>query len=252
MTKLPITLCLFTSTRGHFERKLIYQRTVTDLLNQVPKDYWAALRANIKVEDKDRAYEMEDWLKSHGFEVTAPKGDWKHGDESHQTEYLKDIFYVVSTTASPYILFMEDDWLIKSENLTDWLARAIQTLDERPEVVQVRIPRYSNEAQRIEGLRAKHGIDALVVPDPDNDRFLHNDWSNNPYIARTRDLNAAIRFVMATNLPRHTEHGLGRAMKMLSSSPAPFMCFEPEVARCGHIGTLAGEEDNLEQPLNAT
>ena len=55
------------------------------------------------------------------------------------------------------------------------------------------------------------------------------DWSNNPYVARTRDIRAALTFVKNSNLPKHSEHGLGRAMAALGWCDLPFAFFDPSI-----------------------
>lgn len=253
MIALPITLCLYTSTKGHFDRDT-YRETVTDLLRQVPAQNLDALLAHVKWEpgDEVKRDEMSVWLRERGFIVFDGCNRWSHNHPSHNEGYCEDIRKMVSKVRSPYYWHAEDDWLIKTDSLVDQLADAVRRLETSPDLLQVRFPRYTNEPERIRGLRAKHGIDAKVEEDGLGGT-RHNDWSNHPYVARTRDVNAAIRFVFATNLPRHTEHGLSVAMKLLSDGQTPF--FTPDAAkiRVGHIGVRTPEErDDLSKPLLAT
>lgn len=195
---------------------------------------------------------MGTWLEKRGFVVSQPRGDWRHGDASHQEEYLKDMFGLVGTVITPYLLHVEDDWIIApyTHTLDYWLHEATSLLASCPEIVQVRIPRFTNEFDRIRGLHAKHGIDGRAAWGGSDKWFGANDWSNHPYVARTRDLRAALTFVMSTNLPKHSEHGLGPAMKLLSGAPLPFACFNPDMIRVGHLGVAhPEEEDDLCKPL---
>jgi len=253
MTPLPLTLALFTSTRGHFGRDT-YQTTVNDWLRQLPGHSWEALRANIKWEPDQEAKrdEMKAWLEARGFEVTTPCQAWKHHDASHQEGYLRDMALVVGEIATPYYLSLEDDMLLRAdEPIEKYLAEAIELLEDNPALVQVRFARWANEQDRIQGLRAKHGIDAKVFPDA-HGNMTHNDWSNNPFIARARDVNAALRFLFVSNLPRHSEHGLGAVMKIIGHPEQPFYTPAPACVYCRHIGTLPGEEDVLDKPIYST
>lgn len=256
MTRSPITLCLYTSTRGHFGGST-YQETVTSLLSQVSADTWGAMIAHVKVStgDEARAQEMSEWLHEQGFYVANTTQDWRHGDQTHQDGYLQDALRVTSLVKTPFLMHHEDDFLLRpyAANLNAHLYQAVVQLEEDPELMQVRIPRYSNEVERILGLRAKHGIDGRAEWSTNRKWFRHNDLSMNPFIARTRDMRAAFRLVMMSNLPKHIEHGTAAALKVLSSSPLPFACFNPESLRCGHIGVARPEErDNLNQSLLAT
>lgn len=252
MTPLPLTLALFTSTRGHFGRDT-YQDTVNDLLRQLPTG-WEALHANVKWEpgEETKRDEMKAWLEARGFTVTTPCKQWKHHDATHQEGYLEDIGLVMEQIKTPYYLHLEDDmWLRSEEPLERHLAEAIEILSEYPNCTQVRFARWANEADRIKGLRAKHGIDAKIAVDAHGD-MSHNDWSNNPFIARARDVNAAVRFVFSSDVPRHSEHGLGAMMRLLGHADVPFFTPSPAKIRCRHMGTLPGEEDPLDKPLYAS
>lgn len=255
MTPLPLTLVLFTSTKGHFGRDT-YQRTVNDWLHQLPAHNWAALHANVKWEpgQETKCDEMKVWLKARGFVVTTPCQAWRHQDPSHQQGYLDDMYLVTSTIKSSYYLHLEDDFLLCPQQRFDtdaWLAGAIRCLEHDTSLLQVRFARWANEVERIESLKVKHGIDAKVIRNTNGD-FWHSDWSNNPFVARTRDVHAALRFLSVTNLPRHSEHGLATAMKLLTHNQTPFYSFDPSKVYCRHIGTLPGEEDPLDKPIYAT
>lgn len=251
MTPLPLTLALFTSTRGHFSRDT-YQGTITDILRQLPVG-WGGLRANVKWEPGQelKAAEMRHWLEERHFEVTTPCQSWKHHDPSHQEGYLRDIELVTSRITSPYYLHLEDDMWLRANvgSLEQHLAEAVDILESNLDIVQVRFARWDNEYERLKGLEAKHGIKANPVEK--DGAIAHRDWSNNPFVARTRDVRAAVKFVFATNLPRHSEHGLGSAMKLLGHPEQPFYTPSPFEIRCRHMGTLDGEQDPLDKPIYA-
>lgn len=254
MTPFPITLALYTSTKGHF-KKDTYRDTVNHILNQIPANYWGNLHANVKWEgngDEDKRDEMASWLKSRGFKVTTPCKKWSHSDNSHSTAYLEDMELVSSFIKTPYLFHLEDDFLIHcaKNSLEYWLSESLQILQENTQIVQVRIARWRNEVDRINRLKEKHGIDGRAEWLND-ERFRHNDWSNNPFIARTRDFHNAIRLVLNANLPKHSEHGPAIAMKLFSQEKMPFISFNPEMIRCLHQGTLANEQDTPETKLIA-
>lgn len=250
MTPLPLTLALFTSTRGHFGRDT-YRDTVTDWLRQLPANSWEGLHANVKWEPGEEAKrdEMVAWLEQRRFVVTATCKAWKHHDPSHQEGYIADILTAVNEITTSYYLHLEDDWFIRAdEPIERYLSEAIEMLEEHPGCIQVRFARWVDEANRIRGLKAKHGLDVKVFESADGS-FSHGDWSNHPFIARTRDVNAAIRFVFATSLPKHSEHGFGAAMKLLGWPDQPFHTPDPSNVWVRHRGTILGEEDPLDKPL---
>jgi hypothetical protein len=194
---------------------------------------------------------MVAWLSERGFEITTPCKKWRHHDASHNEGYCEDIGLVTNEIASPYYLHLEDDMLLRCQgSLEQYLAEAIETMESHSDLVQWRFARWDNEFERLKRLHAKHGIDAKPVEKDGS--IAHRDWSNNPFIARTRDVRAAIRFLFLTNLPKHSEHGLGALMKMLGHPEQPFYTPSPSEIRCRHLGTLPGEEDPLDQPLYAT
>ncbi len=253
MNPVPITFCLMTTTKGHFGVKDRFEQTLKSFDAALSLTEYAERLAHIKVSpDEDvRMESMTTTIKGYGFHVYRTRGVWSHGQDSHQLEYLKDALKMVSQIKTPYVLMVEDDWAVKTyqDGLIDYLKRGVQYLEEDPGLVQIRIPRWSNELARINGLMAKHGLKRFATK-ADEYHFRHDDFSMNPALYRTRDLRAALHFVGATNMPKHIEHGLGEALKLVSGYPAGhFACFDPSKIRIGHLGTLPGEEDPLDKPL---
>ena len=254
--KIPLAICLFATTRGHHSIKTRWLETVKDLNKQIPLINFSGLFANIKItseEESAQGREMDEILVRAGFKTNNIIGYWKHMEgNSHQEQYLNDIF---STYSNPevlenqYVLHLEEDWLIRADNdnLLDYISRAIKILEKESDVLQVRFPRFSNEAQRIENVRAKHGIDTSVELNT-NGSFYHNDFSLNPSIFRSRDLRAA-SLLMKKNrnsFAPHVEHGFGTALKYFSYSKySCFYCFNPNEIRSYHIGAPLGEEDKV-------
>ncbi len=257
--RFPLNLLLMTTTKGHFDRQDIYQTTVKDLADNFDMALFADRYASVKVspDSEDQADPMRDFLLGYNFLVTRQEGSWKHGEQSHQTGYISDIASMVQKAEfqlAKYTLFLEDDWLLRGKNGTyDTILSGMEILDQNPNIVQVRFPRFSNEFERINRLKAKHGIDAIATKDDGRRFFYCNDWSNNPFIARSRDLFLAIMLMMKNPgaFPLHAEHGLGRAMRYLSHAITPLAVAEPSSDRVYHIGTKKGEEDKIGVELNS-
>lgn len=253
MNPIPITFCLMTTTKGHFGVKDRFEQTLRSFDAALPLAEYAARIAHIKVSpDEDvRMESMTTEIKLHGFDVWRTRGTWSHGQDSHQLEYLKDTLKMVNEVKTPYVLMVEDDWQVKTYqgNFIDYLKRGVEYLEQDPGLVQVRIPRWSNELDRINGLMTKHNLPRFARR-ADEYHFRNDDFSMHPSLYRTRDLRAALHFVAKTNMPKHIEHGLGEALKIVSGYPAGhFACFNPDKIRIGHLGTLPGEEDPLDKPL---
>lgn len=256
MTPLPITFALMSTTQGHFGIKTRWQETVDGFSRAMPFDQFESRLAHIKVspDEEETKVKMTEGLRARGFKTAITEGNWNHGEPSHQSNYLADLWTVVNLVKSPYIFICEDDWIpvVGEGELTDHLAIATGWLEEDPTLMQVRIPRWWNEFERIRGLKARHGLDRWSEP-VDAYRFRHDDYSANPSLYRTRDLRAALILVQATNLPKHVEHGVGEALRLLSGAVRhQFACFQPAKVYITHRGTLLGEEDSLDQPLLAT
>lgn len=254
MTEDPrYTLCLYTTTQGHWKRRDRYQATVESFQSQVLPHHEPHYVASIKQSpgDEGLALDMNYWLIEHGFTTSLAQGSFSHGHESHQIEYLWDMARLSPLVHTEYVFHAEDDWLLKAHDnqfISLYIDMAIKLLRDHPEIMQVRIPRFSDEPARINGLLAKHGINTRAER-MDEYFWRSGDWSNNPYVARTRDIRAALTFVKNSNLPKHSEHGMSVAMKMIGWCELPFAFFDPSIIRCGHIGTPVGQEDDLSKPL---
>lgn len=256
--KIPLAICLFTSTKGHWGVKDRYLQTIKHLNKQIPLKHFSKLVANVKytdASDMDQSLEMAGNLEKLGFKTYARAGQWRHADQSHQNEYLNDLFHVYNLPEvldNKYVLHLEDDWLIQSSNmdLEYYIYEAIKVLEENHDILQVRFPRFPNEFDRINGLKKKHGINARATHCGDI-YFQHNDFSLNPSIFRSRDLRAA-SILMKKNpnaFPAHVEHGFGAALKYFSNEYDCFAAFYPEFIRAYHIGSPVGEEDRLGETL---
>lgn len=246
-----LTVCLYTTTQGHWKIKTRFKTTVSSLQKQVKRKRVTYL-ASIKKSPGDDAVceEMKAWLEKRGFEVSVEEGAFSHHQDSHQIGYLNDMARLTLLAKTPYVLHLEDDWVLGCEKGSVWekIEMAIDILEEHQQAIQVRIPRYSNEPDRINNLPVKHGIQTRAMRL--NESFwTTSDWSNNPFIARTRDLRAALIIVNMSDIPKHAEHGLKEAMVILSCFEFPMVIFDPSVIRCAHIGTKKGDEDDIKKPL---
>jgi hypothetical protein len=246
-----ITLALVTTTKGHFNLKTRIWETIESIKNSIDLNLFSRLICHIKVTPGEEvvADTMKNRLEFLGFEVLMTSGAWSHGTSSHQIEYLNDIFKISNSISSNYIIIWEDDFLLKCDNFEQWCLKAIEMLEKDGNLMQVRIPRYSNEFDRINKLKQKHNLDRSAVQ-VDEYHFLHNDYSANPSFYRTRDIRNAVAITLRTNLPKHVEHGVGEVLRLLGEPGKQFACLNPDEIRIGHIGCLPGEEDDLTKPLN--
>jgi len=256
MREIPLTICLFTSTLGHFGQKDRYRQTVDGLESLWPLRDYADRIAHIKVSPEDvgpgkQAEVMVRYLEERGFRVFQTVGSWGHGQQSHQSEYLRDMERIYSLPIfTSYVWAVEDDWSFWAQDWLPSLYSAITLLEKDPDVMQIRLPRWVNEPNRINNLMAKHGLNRSAIK-IDDLFWACNDFSANPSIFRTRDIRAAVKMTRKLNVPQHVEHGLGEVLRLLSSNPLPFCFFNPSFVRVGHTGTRPGEEDDLDKPLYA-
>lgn len=258
MSQLPLQICLFTTTKGHWGIKDRYKATVEDLDAQIGGSVgFKNVHIKIDPSEKDLAVGMIDFLSSKGYNTVTTEGTFAHQKESHQIGFINDIHKMLtleSGNLQEYTLVVEDDWTIRSYeiSLSVRLFWAINMLKNYSNLMQVRIPRFTNEFERINKLEQKHGIKTRAEYF-ENGGFIHGDWSNNPFICRTRDLRAAMILVMKNPqiFGQHSEHSISLAMKYLSYAELPFLSPLPTEARCFHQGSPFGEEDNLDQPLNS-
>jgi hypothetical protein len=263
--KIPINLCLFTTTKGHWGIKTRYKETIEYLNAQIPIRQFANAIAHIKYADDnsedEQAFIMKKDFENIGFKVIMTAGKWGHNSESHQIEYIKDIYKVFCdkrVQSVPYSLFLEDDMkiVVRQGELENYLFKATNILETDPDIVSVRIARGANEKERILRLREKHGIDSHVAPAPrgyESSYFLASDFSNNPHICRSRDIrNAMIMIQNIQGIPLHSEHGTAIGLKFFSLSKTPIAIFNPQNIVARHIGTPLGEEEPLDKDIELT
>jgi len=257
MIPLPLSLCVFDTSRGHWGRTDIYQRCINDLAAKVPLDIFRHRIVHIKVggsQEEATFAAQEAFYRNLGFTVVRSDGIWSHFQSSHQQEYARDLIKVYGredVATSDYILHLESDWLTDLRgdgDLIDYLSRGMSYLRHVPNVLAVRFPRFTNEVERLNGLRAKHGLDVRTQPESDPWQLFirHSDrLSMNPFIARARDMYAATRLLKQNfaQFGHHVEHGFTHCLDWMADGALPYAIFDPAEVGVLHIGTKAGEED---------
>lgn len=261
MVPLPLALCVFDSTRGHFGRHDIYKRTITDLTSKIPLECFKVKVVHVKISPGEESIfeEQRQFYTQHGFEVLRTEGSWKHFDEggqnSHQRGYSKDLITVYghpSVLSCDYILHLESDWtwsLNGGEQLIDLVSLGLAYLASTPTLIGVRFPRFTNEVARLNNLEKKHGLHVWTQQEtrnPFSSFTLHNDRiSLNPILGRSRDWYMATRLMKRDfeRLGNHVEHQYGEILRMLADGALPWAIYDPTRVSILHGGTKEGEED---------
>ncbi len=248
------SLCLFTSTKSHFDNVVTFRETVESLFAQVPAEQFGQLLAHIQISpgQEDKAIEMRLWLTSKGFDVRETLGEWKHHDQSHHRNYLLSQIKMSKLVNCDYFLHLEDDFKIFSVkyNIGDLFLIATRLLKEHKEVLELRFPRFNNEIERLKNIKLKHGIDANILESQDHDSlfFFHADNANfHPTIRRSRDMYITLKLI-EDNLERlsyNCEHGFSQIFKLLSREKSCLACYYPEEAQSLHIGVKTPEERDV-------
>ncbi len=235
---LPIALCLFTSTKGHFGHRDVYRTTLNHLDRQVPLNTFGARVAHIKVgssvEEQAIATVMEADLEGYGFEVITTVADWSRG-QSHQLAYMEDVVRVSkhpSVTRQPYMLWLEDDSTITPHECSaeDLLLRSCQMLADDNELTSVRL------------LRAGDLSTSPMVDEVGADaRFFHSPHFNfQPALLRSRDFYLGARLVEANPEGAATiqcEMLWRMVLTIFSRSPRQHRVYHPSFAETIHLGT---------------
>lgn len=118
MTPLPITLCFFTSTKGHYGRRTDWRLTLDHLDRQLPLSLFGGRICSLKITPGDEALAatMQSELEARGFKVLTATADWSRG-ASHQAAYMDDVCRISRDPlvhAHPYVWWVEDDGLCLS------------------------------------------------------------------------------------------------------------------------------------------
>ena len=130
-----INLILFTTTKGHFNNREIYKKTLLDLFTKINKNLFFKF-AHIKISPGDEKFadEMQKFLHSLDFTVDKTVGSSSHNNAiNHGIGYTQDIiktFYNNKLHKNQYSLWLEDDWIfnVKKNNLEYYITYAINEL----------------------------------------------------------------------------------------------------------------------------
>ncbi len=236
-----INLVLFTSTKGHFGNKQIYQKTIQDLFNKIDSNIFFKY-AHIKVSPNEDniAKEMQEFLSSYKFLVDTSIGSWSHNDhQSHAIGYTSDIIKTFNNNklhTQPYSLWLEDDWLfnIKLNNLEYYINYAINELTINKDLLCFRFNHEIHEVNKDNNLSKD-----LYYLQTDKSTPYGSTFTFQPNITRTRDTWLAYKFInqyweQIKNM--HIELQSGWGFKHLTSNENHFAFFNPEYVDCTHIG----------------
>ncbi len=242
-----LTLCLYSTTKGHWDIKNRYLETIKDLNNYELN--FAEKIAHIKITpgDEDLANQMEKDFVEYGFRVLKTVGEWKHFHGSHSIEQLKDIFTVYLEVKTDFIFHLEDDWLIRplNDNFQAYLEQAMNLIQNNPNILQVRIPRHPNEFEHYKTIEK---VD-------DNFNRQKEVYSLNPHVVFKKTLEiflASIYHQQKQIIPLLDAQQLNAELlfaeigKQLSKEDKPYWSFSEKNIRALHIGSKLGEEDKLD------
>lgn len=239
--KSPISLALFTTTKGHFDFTNIYKSTINDLFYQVGQDLFADRIVHIKRgegEDNHVYEEMVRFFKLFDFKILTTVGKWKHYDQSHYNEHVRDIITLMSDATvqkNKYVLWLEDDFLLrtKDDNVLGAFKDASDVLDSDPNILSVRFLKNLVDTDEMQMQRLQYERQF-------NDKiFLHNDvYTFDPNLIRSRDAWTIARGFERFGLRMHIER---QATEMLrqnvpSRKTAIFSAFNLNYAKAFHIG----------------
>lgn len=249
MEKLPINLIFFTSTKGHFGHKDIYQHTLNSLKKQIAPERIGYKVAHIKVSPDEHhiAYEMMDFLEQWGFDkILTTEANWSH-DGNHGEEYTKDIqktleYLSVNPNTEEFTLWMEDDYIFNinketkcPQNLDFYFDRAINVLKSNFRLQTVRFNLDKPDKDKI------LQYDDLVYLQKKNYTPYQNTVTFQPTIYRTKDLWWSYCVFLKNNWEKlkhtHIELRSGYSLFPLTDSPMPFAEFNYDIVRSIHIGT---------------
>lgn len=244
MTKLPIALCLFTTTKPHFGH-YTYLDTLNHLARQIPLDQFGARYAHIKVtpSQEDIAVKMARELEARGFVVEQTTAAWARGT-SHQLAYLGDMRKASQSPviqSQPYILMLEDDspFVCHQADLTTCLYRMTDALARDHNLVSTRFIRRNDWDGGVPVIRAN------------KDHFFSQNLDFQPLVVRSRDYLLANK-VIEDNWGRlshlQCELVMRIAFDTLSRSTERHMVWLPDYAETYHLGNP--DYPTLRQTLN--
>lgn len=241
-------LVLFTSTKGHFGRKDIYDISLQKLEDQCGgalENVFSNRFAHIKISpgEEDIGKNIRDNLESNwGFEVKSTIGGWEHDSISHWDGYTGDILKAFSDDCvhkCEFSLFFEDDSPPKSRDFPAATQMAMAALKRYKDKVSVMFYRGKDLPDREDAYGKLDGFNRIFFQ-----KQNFTEWGPTfpfqPTVVRTRDIYQAYR-VITQNYEKlkhlHIELISGMGMKTLTSDPEPFLFVDPEFCHSLHIGT---------------
>lgn len=248
--KLPITLCLFTTTKGHHKRGFTDCRiTLNHLDAQLPLSLFAAKVASLKITPGDEALggQMADELSVRGFKVLTEVAAWQRGT-SHQQAYNEDIQRISRDPlvhAQPYVWWVEDDGLLDCHGCTleRLLADSARMLAENADLLTVRLRRRADDRGPEAG------------PQTDTRFFWSQHFNFQPSILRTRDFQLAALFIERNpHLAAQVQiEALWRmVLGNFTRSPLCHAVWECDHAESIHIGVPQAEHEAALRQLGLT
>ncbi len=235
---LPISLCFWTSTKGHFGHRDVWRATLAHLDRQIPLRTFGALIAHVKVTPGEETLgaEMCKDLCKLGFETIATVADWSRG-QSHQMAYMQDVVKLSKESAvytQPYMLWLEDDQTITPHacSAEDLLLRSCRMLALDNELTSVRLLRASDLS-----------TSPMVTEDSTthDSRWFHSPHFNfQPALLRSRDFYLGARLVEANPEGAATiqcEMLWRMVLTIFSRSPRQHRVYHPSFAETIHLGT---------------
>jgi hypothetical protein len=235
-----INLVLFTTTKGHFGNKEIYQKTIEDLFKKInPNLFFKYAHIKVSPNEEHIAEQMEKILLSFNFLVDKTIGAWSHDKESHAIGYTQDIIKSFSNNrlhSQPYSLWLEDDWIInvKKYDLEYYINYAIKELNLNKDLLCFRFNHEISEVNKDVNIDKD-----IYFIQTDKSTPYGSTFTFQPNIVRTRDAWLAYKFISQyyehiKNM--HIELQSGWGFKHLTSSENHFAFFNQEYVDCTHIG----------------
>jgi len=249
MRKLPISLTLYTTTKGHFGCKTNYQHTVKSLSNQISIKEFGSATAHIKISEGEMegGLEMSEFLSKAGLNILSTEKNWNREGNNHAEGYFQDMMVMMNSESvhkNEFILFLEDDWIINTDKLDFWLSEGVKCLKKNKDILCVRI----NDEINKDVSRAT-SINKYIYTQDSDYTIYGPTLTFQPTLMRTRDWYAAVRHInkdWEKVKNQHCELISGYYMHSLfSNSPTPFAFFDPEKINATHIGTEKFAKENL-------
>ena len=235
MGKLPITLALFLTSKGHHGCETLYRNTLEHLDKQLPLALFSSKVASIKIQPgEERVAEViKADLESSGFNVVTATAEWSRG-QIHFLEMLKDeirVSQLPEVNDNPFIWQCDDDTVLLSrrDSLTRVLARMTSWLTESPDHISARFLRR-------EDLPAALGIQSAPS---EGDMLFTTDVNFQQPLLRSRDYHHMMK-VIEDNMniagQMHIEELWRIVLRQMSRGNKRHMVWHPDYCEAVHLG----------------